>query len=952
MFNNTEGMQIKAVNLNSKFDWGSNVSDVFNSLNPSIISSELSVPELAEAIALRLGELRYVFLVNSLSAYTDQCAYGENQNKRPRTEFPVRRRHSILEGYYRRPTRSKCGGVIDYLGVYTKNVRDFDPELELPDDVGNEPAILICPELLFELPYRLVQQRLLDGDPHPDPDVVHLFFKMTLLHELGHHMLPAPLMYDDYSQYISEGLANYFCNSLLDAYGQKWLFVKASSQPSPYLAYAAPYSLRKLNDLSLPCDFWQQTVYACFGKNGSQIVSLLDKHDPGRKLIASPAMLLAAEGLSESLNDRTAMRFIDCQEACAVTPFEEMELLGAGAPELLSLLDHVEPSVQVTVVSALLELSCNASLDSSIIARIGEWCDQRIHDADIWLARKAWDSPLANRLDGIVERYLDAAQSIHETVASEVPQRAAMYLSHSEAEKVLAVSLVDKRMPVCLEAYKAVAELRCREKDVAGIEKLLLVDDGTLFSAVWAVIITNRPALSPESLLQIVRNKKREISCEAQNWYLKLCIGGDDVSERIISLLSSQCQPLRTVDIEAISKASTFSLDLIVCFMNKEIHTEDKTAFSALASKMTKSAIENACKMQDPLCMDKILLKLKGSAFEEAYQAMYQAGFKISEDQLKQVISRCNRYSDLKKDEIFKFIEYSMKHSVKYQDSETLVALMQYYIFIPDMLDSYVDEEFAAKLATEILISEPKNIFNALLLMPSTVRETIMRRVKDLRIILLLGSSSLSRDRLIPSKDIEKKEQEIIKYAVNYWLKCHDTHKIIQLLESQKLFPDLWALPVDAAFADTLAGIIVHDHKLVCLALEKMPSAVHEAILRHIDMNTIDDDFKKNIVCSARHDDQAFVSSLATQLAERYHSSSDYASLENLLNNVRLGPFKTIWNWLLEGNFTTRTVLQKTADREFKCLQRGGDEIPEKRYLALKAQSLLNQMDKEETGEP
>lgn len=141
--------------------------------------------------------------------------------------------------------------VVDCYGVYVKSLKNWIKnvissrrpwEMERMEeylksmekgDLEDGPGILICPENIKTI-YPLMMRR--NGEevveslaPELNPDF--LFLKMTLLHELGHHVYPCPNIL------FSEGMANWLVLKYLNPEERMLLQAKTDLQSKPYKMY-------------------------------------------------------------------------------------------------------------------------------------------------------------------------------------------------------------------------------------------------------------------------------------------------------------------------------------------------------------------------------------------------------------------------------------------------------------------------------------------------------------------------------------------------------------------------------------------------------------------------------------------------------------------------------------------------------------------------------------------
>lgn len=99
---------------------------------------------------------------------------------------------------------------------------------------GNGPVVLLCPRVIERLAgsfARRLEGRLLEAPS--DVDVLErALVRMTLLHEIGHHVFP--VSNGGRFEYLSEGLAHLFTAAFLSPAERLWLYAKSELQPVAY----------------------------------------------------------------------------------------------------------------------------------------------------------------------------------------------------------------------------------------------------------------------------------------------------------------------------------------------------------------------------------------------------------------------------------------------------------------------------------------------------------------------------------------------------------------------------------------------------------------------------------------------------------------------------------------------------------------------------------------------
>jgi hypothetical protein len=498
-------MKATVVNLNSTFDWRKDVAAILDPLDGTGIASALGVPDAEGAINDCLLRLRWIFLISDLTLEAQVRAnpHGEgSEPERPQREFPFCQRRGGRQGesrFYRQPRSASGGGVVEPLGIYTRDVRAFagqaplkpsstrsveqsseGPTLEslLPDEADG-PAVILCPERLFELPYELVRS-LERQEPHPASqlNLSDLFLRMTLIHEIGHHVLPVPASERAGASrhiHVSEALANTFCNALLDPGERQWLFAKAwLLQPTAYLGYFVPHILEKLEPSAQFADEWKNVVRNSLGMTP-------DDHDRchfdeipsfrSKPFVGSPQMHWATSGLLQALSLIPPEPFLPDCEPCAIGPFEEFDMPWATEPGLLRLLQHPERSVQTEAFRSLVRADDRQPETDQALAR---WCDAHIGSDYLQEAEVAWNSPFAHRDEGRLDRYRKVAASPHEIIVADLPEKARRHCSEEDGRPIIECLLDDSRLEVRLAAVRELAELFYDTGDVVDLEKLVL----------------------------------------------------------------------------------------------------------------------------------------------------------------------------------------------------------------------------------------------------------------------------------------------------------------------------------------------------------------------------------------------------------------------------------------------------------------------------------------------
>ena len=211
-------------------------------------------------------------------------------------ENDSRRQFTGEEPHFRVPRVSRAG-IVECFGIYVDDVSTILQHQGLrftklvPSALQHSPAILLCPERLYETYPTLLGMR--QNFRHPlsltgNPALVSL--RMTLLHELGHHFFPVHQAGG--GRYMSEGLANLFCYRALDDLDRVWLTYKTwHVQPPEYSAY------RPLNVLYEADDDCRTAIERCFHGtlDGWSLLPKKGSADLEHRLSASLNMALAGD---------------------------------------------------------------------------------------------------------------------------------------------------------------------------------------------------------------------------------------------------------------------------------------------------------------------------------------------------------------------------------------------------------------------------------------------------------------------------------------------------------------------------------------------------------------------------------------------------------------------------------------------------------------------------------
>jgi len=299
------------INFDSAFDWKVEVRQMWEGLDWEGIRRSVAPQISFESWIDRRNELALIGLVPSLvieKSYRTPHWEGEQEQPEERDnqllqEWRERQlggnrqqaqRFNGEEPFLRSPLVGR-DGVVECYGIYVEDAHtflDLNGLLEKTPSVNHSPAIFLCPERILEIYSTILRLGEHLRCPLPlslNPALINL--RMTLLHELGHHFFPVHRA--GARQFLSEGLANFFCHHGSNQDQQAWLLYKSwHLQPPEYSAY------RPLNVLCNADDDCRAAVAACFQGTLDGWASLpkLDSHRLERKFGASLGMALALDG--------------------------------------------------------------------------------------------------------------------------------------------------------------------------------------------------------------------------------------------------------------------------------------------------------------------------------------------------------------------------------------------------------------------------------------------------------------------------------------------------------------------------------------------------------------------------------------------------------------------------------------------------------------------------------
>ncbi len=337
---------------------------------------------------------------------------------------------------------------------------------------------------------------------------------MTLLHEIGHHLLPAPADEDNSNSQthrvvLSEALANTFCDALLAPEERPWLFAKARlMQPAAYLAYFVPYILAKLGSASRFGEAWRNIVRqsmhreALHARHFFRELEMMEfgMHGHIPPLVASAETYLALYGLFGTSRDFPRRHFrhvLRDHKPCAIGVFEEFEMRWATEAGLLRLLEHPEPSVQA---EAFRMLDKKEPRDAATEQALVQWCDANVRSKHQQAAQRAWESPFTDREEERLDRYRAVAAGPHEEIVAELPTRVHGHCLPEDARSIIEPLLEDSRFSVRLAAVREMSALLYDAGDVPALQTLFLKNHCDGWSPLWDDPQVNAAEM-PEELL-------------------------------------------------------------------------------------------------------------------------------------------------------------------------------------------------------------------------------------------------------------------------------------------------------------------------------------------------------------------------------------------------------------------------------------------------------------------
>ena len=246
------------VNFDSAMDWTAEVRSLWAALDWEQVRRAVAPSVDPEAWSRRIGELGVIGLASSLAMQRtrEEPPWQWCDKKRDDDELLRQRWLERQQGRRNNDDRPRfsgeepflqppcvvSGGIAECFGIY---VTDPDPLFRslgwdasrIPAELRKRAAILLCPERLHEVypSVMRVSETLRHAPPlSSNPALMNL--RLTLLHELGHHLFPVHRA--GAGDYLCEALANLFCYRAISQDEQAWLLYKSwFLQPPEYSAY-------------------------------------------------------------------------------------------------------------------------------------------------------------------------------------------------------------------------------------------------------------------------------------------------------------------------------------------------------------------------------------------------------------------------------------------------------------------------------------------------------------------------------------------------------------------------------------------------------------------------------------------------------------------------------------------------------------------------------------------
>ena len=277
------------INLDSEIDMLRSVESSYLDLDFEAIRQVLCPLVSLQDWTTRLNELGCIALIDRQSlekAYSNARFYEESSEQR--RPWPTQKisRNQRNEGEGRPPKRGEGLTIVDPLGIYVGSLKTWMDTNFIQDSSGilnsafaQQPAILLCPEAMFDFAGRLYPACKTLRNPFGSLDEAFTFIlNSVLLHEFGHHFFPTQK--SGGGLYLNEALANLFAyhglahgmrGATRDAALDRLVYKTFLFQPAAYSAY------RPLNATFEVDPHTKFAVGMCFTGNTWQWASLRGK---------------------------------------------------------------------------------------------------------------------------------------------------------------------------------------------------------------------------------------------------------------------------------------------------------------------------------------------------------------------------------------------------------------------------------------------------------------------------------------------------------------------------------------------------------------------------------------------------------------------------------------------------------------------------------------------------
>jgi len=308
------------INLDSKYDWTKEVQNILDTIDCKKLHKKF--PTISKAnFKFRLNQqLKIIGLcspsfIDRFYFRQDNCherardnndwIYREEENWRMSQIGEERNvRHFNGEEPHFRSPKICDNYIVEPYGIYTDDCSILLPgEADMDKlllSAKGEAGIFLCPERIVEIYPTLME--VLSNPKYALPladNPILANLKMVLLHELGHHIFPVHRNCNG-KKYISEGLANYFCYSNLDAHVEQagLLYKSRTLQPPEYSSYRF---------ISILHRYYNQKPKLDKGKIKRQIKELYNKGEESDSYILDAKTL---ERVLQELEDHIAYSHI------------------------------------------------------------------------------------------------------------------------------------------------------------------------------------------------------------------------------------------------------------------------------------------------------------------------------------------------------------------------------------------------------------------------------------------------------------------------------------------------------------------------------------------------------------------------------------------------------------------------------------------------------------------